>query len=166
MKTTFDFNFSFLQSSQTTWIHINLETYYRSCQFSLFTCKHIISKKLIRNQNLNRKFVLIVFIYMPTTVSKNKKKISRIFFCVNRPEWQDFMTSLYSVQIVKMVCSELNGFSDNFPPHSYPPPPVCVLHMVVLHIAKNNVLKKKSFLYKMTYKNDLYSCEYHKQILT
>ena len=66
MKTTFDFNFCFLPRFQ-----ISMDTQYINIQhgnkeklsiynFSLFTCKHVIWKKLVSNQNFNRKVVFIV----------------------------------------------------------------------------------------------------------
>ena len=62
MKTTFEFNFSFKLNSMDTHKHKIQENL--SIQFSLitYTCKLLIRKKLVNNQNLNKKVVFIVVI--------------------------------------------------------------------------------------------------------
>ena len=57
IKTTFDY----YQAIQTAWINGNKEKMLIN-SFSLFTCKFVIRKKLVSNQNLNRKVHFIVLI--------------------------------------------------------------------------------------------------------
>ena len=58
MKTTFDLSFNLYQAFKELidWIHIpvNLKS------FSLIICKRVIRRKLVNNQNINRKVVFIV----------------------------------------------------------------------------------------------------------
>jgi len=59
--TTFYFDFWFLPSFQTH-KHGNKDKLSIN-RFSLFTCKLVIWKKLVRNENLNRKFLISVLNY-------------------------------------------------------------------------------------------------------
>ena len=64
MKTTFDLNFDLYQAVKQHG-RINIKVLKRSCQLksvSLNTCKFVIRKKSLNNQNLYEKVVFIVLI--------------------------------------------------------------------------------------------------------
>ena len=80
MKTTFEFNFDLYQAFKQhgyTKIWKQREAV-NSKSFSLITCKLVIRKNLVNNQNLNKKVVFIILIFSLTTVGKLGQTLKKL----------------------------------------------------------------------------------------